>query len=265
MGALARCLVLCALASASAAGSDRHVSLGIFDGTDAAEHEFPSQVFVVSLINEPWRGNSFYRTCGGTIISAKWILTAAHCVNGSARTEVRAGSSARGPAWRPGKLLAKRRIVHEKYRLYGRNDNNAADDIALVELELPLDGRRMAAVPIAKGKPARRRGVVIGWGLTEQGDFAKILQKLDVNIIPCPEKTPKAICIRSAPGSGVCSGDSGGPLLVDGVLHGVASYIDLADKTLEPNDHCGDGRAWGVYMRVASYRRWIQRHTGIAP
>ena len=47
----------------------------IVGGVETEEHEYPWQIGLVGGSN----GNIY---CGGSIISSKWILTAAHCVDG---------------------------------------------------------------------------------------------------------------------------------------------------------------------------------------
>ena len=51
--------------------------MGIIGGTDAKEFEFPSQVSI------QWNVDGFNTACGGSIIDANWVLTAAQCCGGA--------------------------------------------------------------------------------------------------------------------------------------------------------------------------------------
>lgn len=50
----------------------------IVGGENAVEHEAP---FMVSLQVDREGNGNFRHTCGGSIITTRWILSAAHCVN----------------------------------------------------------------------------------------------------------------------------------------------------------------------------------------
>ncbi|KFB45388.1 AGAP003971-PA-like protein [Anopheles sinensis] len=60
----------------------------------------------------------------------------------------------------------------------------------------------------------------------------------------------RTICTSNQPDQGVCLGDAGGPLVLDGVLVGVQSW----------SIPCGLGLP-DVYERVSHHRPWIQVHT----
>ena len=49
----------------------------IVGGTDAERGDWPWQIGYAAM-----RGSSFSIVCGGTLISTKWAITAAHCTVG---------------------------------------------------------------------------------------------------------------------------------------------------------------------------------------
>lgn len=104
--------------------------------------------------------------CGGSIIAARWILTAGHCTSYQSGMRVRVASTQHASG---GRVHAVKRIVqHAKY------DSWVIDyDFALLELEEELElgaGAKPVALPeqdeaVEDGAQA----VVSGWGNTQVG------------------------------------------------------------------------------------------------
>uniref|UniRef100_A0A673VB47 Kallikrein related peptidase 13 n=1 Tax=Suricata suricatta TaxID=37032 RepID=A0A673VB47_SURSU len=62
--------------------------------------------------------------------------------------------------------------------------------------------------------------------------------------------TPNMLCAGTKEGGkDSCEGDSGGPLICNGTLHGIISWGDFP---------CGQPNRPGVYTRVSQYVVWIQ-------
>ncbi|XP_015609256.1 transmembrane protease serine 9 [Cephus cinctus] len=226
----------------------------IVGGTAISIQKVPYQV---SLRH---RGNHI---CGGVILSASWVLTAAHCVNQSIHNmEVRAGSSKSNCG---GSLHKVDKIyVHEDYHV--DDSHISVNDIALLLIsdKFKFDETRRPIKIFSKNEKAKEgaRGRTSGWGRTSfNGSISTMLQIVTVPIISkvnCSriyeqigKLPPGQICAGFKTGGGdSCSGDSGGPLAIGGRLAGIVSW----------GIECGSDEYPGVYTEVAAYHDWIMKH-----
>ncbi|XP_065336734.1 trypsin eta-like [Cloeon dipterum] len=157
-------------------------------------------------------------------------------------------------------------IMHDDF-----DPKTGENDIALMEVHPPFDfgpNIRAASLPAigAKDPAVGTVATIIGWGDTKSGGPSSYLlleAQIEIrNHTMCREAYaaiknvifPSQICANDAAGGkGTCNGDSGGPLFVDGVLVGVASYIKDCEVARYPS----------VFARVSYYMDWIRSYTSL--
>ncbi|KAH7024912.1 trypsin-like serine protease [Microdochium trichocladiopsis] len=230
----------------------------IVGGTTAKEGAFP---FLVSLSNN---GKHF---CGGSLLNATTVLTAAHCsvYQSTANARVRAGTL----DWTSGgvEVGVSSILVNRNYGMASKNN-----DIALWYLDAPIETSAdiaYATLPAAGSDPEVGTMVTIaGWGATASGNTTSPTNMLQVTI-PVSDRescqatygnwngaevTDQMFCAGFPEGGkGSCQGDSGGPV-VDAqskTLLGVVSWADGCAQAGRP----------GVYTRVGQFIDWIKENT----
>uniref|UniRef100_A0A182K9Z7 Peptidase S1 domain-containing protein n=1 Tax=Anopheles christyi TaxID=43041 RepID=A0A182K9Z7_9DIPT len=243
-------LITVAAALPSHRNSPSSSSTRIAGGDDAADGQFP---FQVALINE----GLVY--CGGTVVNRRWILTAAACITGKALSDVQlfVGSADRLTGGR--NVTAERFVIHP-----GFNSQTYANDVALVRLAESLaftGNQQLQPIQLAtEFFETATNATVSGWGrfAISNNQLPTRLQFIRTDIIgseECAEQfeepyrariSDRTICTSNQASQGVCLGDAGGPLVLDGELVGVQSW----------SIPCGTGLP-DVYERVSHHRAWI--------
>jgi secreted trypsin-like serine protease len=189
----------------------------------------------------PWAARLFSNgreTCSATIIAPTWILTAKHCVTGG------------GLSFRVGSL-----DQHSGGTLAnGVQTYTHSADLALVRLDRSVS-TTYATLGQSGSVRVGQSVQVYGWGATSQcGSEAtcqsRYLKVANVTVTgACGDAYGgSAICARR--GNGITAGgDSGGPMMANGVQVGVASTSDRQTTT--------------AYTNVTAYRSWIQSIAGV--
>lgn len=236
----------------------------IVNGEEAVPHSLPYQALIKNY-NEEKTG---FFLCGGSIISNKWILTAAHCVDDTVkeRVKVLVGVHDRTVELGEGQTLSVKRIIgHEKWNKRPSNGY----DIALLELSDYITDPNAAVASLPSKALDQRltldgqRGVISGWGRTHP--MLKSTKKLRTTTVPLTVNgdcgrfsLPQgSICGLKEHGQDTCQGDSGGPLASS---YKNNTYI-LGVVSFGPRRCDGNG----VYTRVSSYLDWIEQYSGITP
>jgi len=236
----------------------------IVGGANADRHEFPWQASL------QWRfGNYSYHVCAATVLSARWLLTAAHCTKQLRRQEMRvvAGEHELGV----GEAGEQERGVAEVAEHYSYSASTQEHDIALLKVDRPFSMNGFSLLPACLPYPDQDftgECLVTGWGkLKENGRSEKVLRKVVAPILTrksCEQNykdvgytgpiSESMFCAGYSQGhKDACQADSGGPLVCRGpadryVLAGIVSWGIGCSRPGVP----------GVYTEVAHYIDWIR-------
>ncbi len=245
-------------------GAPRHqrARVAVIGGQAAEPGTFPWMAYVLDV-----RGSEVGQ-CSGTVVAPNLILTAGHCaenmqtgvVNEASGYRVLTGNvDAAAPESERQVSDVTRVIVcpcHDRHTAVG--------DVALLELSTPTTA---PAVTLAPSPPAGTAALLAGWGDTRYNQATPV-ERLQWahTVVQRPQwcereasqfSPASEICMIDPPTrqTGVCNGDSGGPLLVPepsaagGMVQiGVASHVYGQCATTSPS----------VFTRVDAISAWVR-------
>ncbi|OWA50945.1 putative Anionic trypsin-1 [Hypsibius exemplaris] len=231
-------------------------------------HQYP---FIVSL--QSGRRRHF---CGGAILSAKHIITAAHCVQNDYGQISRASEIVVGvglhdlrSARRSDYFMVKSVRPHPHYTPLP----NMRNDIAILTLTRPiplnLRGKTARRIDLpSSSDPGPRTGsrlLAIGWGENINRESPDLLQGARLRVISSSDCADRImgrirysfrdkICVDST-GADICDGDSGGPLF-ERLSSGQMRLIGL---TSFGRRNCAENGGASAFTKVSHFIRWIRK------
>jgi trypsin len=236
------CALLSALVFVGCGKTTEDSSVQVVGGSVLSKSTY--QTFFRSVASLQISGSHF---CGGTLIAANKILTAAHCVRDMSASD-----------------QSRLRVVLGSQSL---NNRNGAEVFRVTKIQihpefdaalLDLNGKStMPVAPINSSKAAPAPGAttfVAGWGVTqEDGNLSRNLKFAQLRIVSnrdCAKVYGNSIdegtICAYADGADACQGDSGGPLFTfDGQKLTVVGIVSFGEGCARPNIP-------GVYARVSS-------------
>lgn len=214
----------------------------IIGGDNAPNQQWP---WMTQLSTFEDGSNQFF-VCGGSRLSPRWVLTAAHCVRDSQNRPVAArnvftlsGQTRFGQPQRDG-VQAQQILEHPCFQrsVCGgtTNDRSFNRDLALIRTPAVssatfpniVDAAELNALERAPVSDREDAVTVLGWGETESGQLPSRLQQASMDFVPrnlCRTLSGFTItefmtcALKSGPNAtppprDTCFGDSGGPLFV---------------------------------------------------
>ncbi|XP_061750950.1 complement factor D [Nerophis ophidion] len=244
---------------------------GIIGGREAAPHSRP---YMASI--QVAEGDRMKHECGGFVVADQWVMTAVHCLpTGANGRKVVLGVHSLSQDEDTKQTFD----IMELHNHPQFDSSNYDNDISLIKLDRLFNAsdavKAVAFLRAGGANPDTDAAVdTAGWGsldnLGSRPDKLKELvvevedpvlcrrsdyfgRKFTANMI-CAHKVCEDPCDKPHKKEDTCDGDSGGPLLYNGVAVGITS---------NGGKKCGQLKKPGIYTVISHYTQWIDGVMGL--
>lgn len=246
----------------------------------ASQGQYPWMVSLQYYANGRWN-----HYCGGTLIAKRKVLTAAHCAEAlpipEAQSNLRISVGSISPNDPPAIYrFPVKSDVHPGFRVdepivyaNGQSDHGMVNDFAVLTLDQDVP---LPAVALIAGNDknsvisSHAIGLAMGWGVTKEDSTEPSSTLLYTNLPLVPDNVcsqeykpidASTMCAgNKAGGTDVCTGDSGGPLLID---NGSGQLLEIA--LVSTGVGCGRAGFYGVYAWLGAADAWLNLELAASP
>ncbi|KAJ1849504.1 hypothetical protein LPJ70_000434 [Coemansia sp. RSA 2708] len=239
----------------------------IYNGNALPACTAPFEVSVATI-----RGN-IASTCGGTLISPRHVITAAHCLLPyNTSYPVKIGYNSQNKSQQT-VVQATKVTIHPKYIA---NEDDSRYDIAILEIPSVKFSKHTQRMPIYNATVGPGQDLLaVGWGKVESSKIARDALRGTTVVVggvqECQEykrdflgASDARVCAlgRLTPGAGICGGDSGSSVSI--AHKGQQYFVGLSSRIVFFNgDTCGGKDSASFFVRIGYFLDYIAESTGL--
>lgn len=232
----------------------------IIGGGTAPPGSFPA---VVAILFAPEANNAQAFYCGGTLIGSRHVLTAAHCADFLAASQMQVLVGSQSLASGGTRIALSAVAVHPAW-----DPDNAVNDVAVLTLAQPVSGIKPVLIAATESAEDRVAAVgapvrVAGWGQTALSGtdlFPTELQQAGMSVQSQACNGTAVMCATSPRhAQATCFGDSGGPLFSETLVLGRRVQVGVTSFGI---GSCGDPNFPDFFARMATLGAWVKSQIG---